>query len=124
MRISFLVSLFVMLVTIFAVAVWPEKYDLIAERDVVVRKAMNQESSFEEALYVLKPGERLAVSGCVDSKSDVAVRVIAPSGVVGYVGVGDFRLKRIARSIRDFFLIFDERMVWSCRYFYENRKID
>lgn len=124
MRTSFLVSLVVMLVTIFGVAAWPEKYDLIAEGDVVVRKAMNQEPSFEDALYVLKPGERIAVSGCVDSKSDVAVRVIAPPGVAGYVGVGDFRLKRIARSIGDIFLIFDERMVWSCRYFYENRKID
>lgn len=81
-----------MLVTIFGVAAWPEKYDLIAEGDVVVRKAMNQEPSFEDALYVLKPGERIAVSGCVDSKSDVAVRVIAPPGVAGYVGVGDFRL--------------------------------
>lgn len=124
MRTSLLVSLVVMLVTIFGVAAWPEKYDLIAEGDVVVRKAMNQEPSFEDALYVLKPGERLAVSGCVDSKSDVAVRIIAPSGVAGYVGVGDFRLKRIARSIGDIFLIFDERMVWSCRYFYKNRKID
>lgn len=124
MRTSFLVSLVVMLVTIFGVAAWPEKYDLIAEGDVVVRKAMNQEPSFEDALYVLKPGERLAVSGCVDSKSDVAVRVIAPSGMAGYVGIGDFRLKRIARSIGDIFLVFDESMVWSCRHFYDNRKMN
>lgn len=105
-------------------AAWPEKYDLIADGDVIVRKAMNQEPSFEDALYVLKPGERLTVSGCVDSKSDVAVRVIAPSGVAGYVGVGEFKLKRITRSIGDIFLVFDENMIWSCRGFYGNRKID
>lgn len=109
---------------IFGVAVWPEKYDLIADGYVIVRKAINQEPSLEDALYVLKPGERLTVSGCVDSKSDVAVRVIAPSGAVGYVGVGEFRLKRIARSVGDIFFIFDESMVWSCRNFYENRKMD
>lgn len=124
MRTSFLVSLVVILTAIFGVAAWPEKYDLIADGNVIVRKAMNQEPSFEDALYVLKPGERLTVSGCVDSKSDVAVRVIAPSGVAGYVGIGDFRLKRMARSVGDIFLIFDENAVWSCRYFYENRKID
>lgn len=113
-----------MLVAIFGMAAWPEKYDLIADGDVIVRKAMNQEPSFEDALYVLKPGERLTVDGCVDSKSDVAVRVITPSGVVGYVGMGDFRLKKIARSVGDIFFIFDESMVWSCRNFYENRKMD
>lgn len=124
MRTFFLVSLVVMLAAIFGVAAWPEKYDLIADGDVIVRKAMNQEPSFEDALYVLKPGERLTVSGCVDSKSDVAVRVIAPSGVAGYVGVGEFKLKRITRSIGDIFLVFDENMIWSCRGFYGNRKID
>ena len=113
-----------MLAAIFGVIAWPEKYDLIADGNVIVRKTMNDESSFEDALYVLKPGERLTVSGCVDSKSDVAVRVIAPSGVAGYVGIGDFRLKRIARSIGDIFLVFDENIVWSCRYFYGNRKMD
>lgn len=124
MRTSFLISLAVMLAAICGVVAWPEKYDLIAGGDVIVRKVMNQEPSFQDALYVLKSGERLTVSGCVDSKSDVAVRVIAPSGAVGYVGAGHFKLKRIARSIGDVFLFFDESMVWSCRGFYENRKID
>ena len=124
MRASFLVSLVVILAAICGVAAWPEKYDLISDGDVIVRKVMNQEPSFEDALYALKPGERLTVIGCVDSKSDVAVRVIVPSGAVGYVGTGEFKLKRIAHSIGDVFLIFDEKMVWSCRSFYGNRKID
>jgi hypothetical protein len=124
MRTFILIVLIAALATLFGVIAWPEKYDLIAGGPVIVRKAMNEEPSLVNALYVLRPGDRLTVVGCVDSKSDVAVRVIVPSGNIGYVGAGEFQLKRVARPVSQLLRLFDDDIVWSCRPFYEDRKLD
>ncbi len=112
-------------VTVFAFAVTlglAEVYTLVADADITIRRVVNQADSPANTIGKLTAGGRAIVVGCEDYKSDLALIVQTETGAVGYVSNGAFHLKR--EGLSKYLLSDPERLVWSCRGFFDTRKVD
>jgi hypothetical protein len=114
-----LIAIFFLAIIYFCVSV--EAYVLIPNEEMIVRRTPNAPDVSENNIKTIQKNEVLQVLGCLDYKSDIAVRVRV-NGEGGYVSDRDFFLRR---EIIDFETIFRDpaRLVWSCRGFLDNRKV-
>ncbi len=118
------------LITVCAVAVmvsaitvgFSEVYALVADADLPIRRVVNQADSPANTVGTLTAGSSVAVVGCEDYKSDIALQVRMGTGEVGFVSDGAFHLKR--EDLVKHLLSDPKRLVWSCRAFFNNRKVD
>lgn len=99
-----------------------EVYALVADADLPIRRVANQADSPVNTIGTLTAGAKVIVVGCEDYKSDIALRVRMENGEVGYVSDGAFHLKK--EGLAKYLLSDPERLVWSCRTFFDNRKVD
>lgn len=99
-----------------------EVYVLVADADLPIRRAVNQADSPENTVGILTAGISVVVVGCEDYKSDIALRVQMKNGEVGYVSDRAFHLKK--EGLVTHLLSDPKRLVWSCRAFFNNRKVD
>jgi hypothetical protein len=118
------------LITVSAVAVilsaitvrFAEAYALVADADLPIRRVANQADSPTNIVGTLTAGSSVVVLGCEDYKSDIALQVRMETGEVGYVSDGAFHLKR--EDLVKHLLSNPKRLVWTCRAFFDNRKVD
>lgn len=75
-----------------------EVYALVAVADLPIRRVVNQEDSPANAIGTLTAGSSVAVVGCEDYKSDVALQVRMGTGEVGYVSDGAFHLRKLCKT--------------------------
>lgn len=123
-------TVFKALVTIGAVTVLTlavtlglaEVYTLVADADITIRRVVNQADSPANTIGTLTAGAKAIVVGCEDYKSDIALIVQTEAGAIGYVSDGAFHLKR--EGLTKYLLSDPERLVWSCRGFFDTRKVD
>lgn len=121
MRRSFSILSAVFFLAIIYLCLSVEAYVLIPNEAMIVRRIPNAPDADDNKIKAIQKNEVLRVLGCVDYKSDIAVRVRV-NGEGGYVSDRDFSLRRESIS---FEIIFRDpaRLVWSCRGFLDNRKI-
>ncbi|HSV55206.1 MAG TPA: hypothetical protein VLJ57_23985 [Burkholderiaceae bacterium] len=124
MRFKYLLLVASIFIAFAITVVWrAEVYTVVADAELPVRRIANQADSAENVLLVLKPGQKLNVTDCIDYKSDVAVQVSVSKDLLGYVSDGDFHLERVRWPYK-FFVSSPKRLVWSCGAFFNDRKID
>lgn len=70
--------------------------------------------------YTLGTGERAEVIECENTKSDILVRVKVASGETGYIGSGQYRLKRQRASLTTL-LSNPTSVIFSCKGLFEHR---
>ena len=87
---------------------------LRADQSVIVSKDPFRPAAGENVLGTIAAGDQVTVLACEDFKSDIAFRVRMPSGAVGFVGQGDFRLERRSVTLGLLFRAYDD-VVLSCR---------
>ena len=119
-----------MLIAVASVAVslcaitvgFAEVYTLVADENLVIRRVVNQADSPNNTIMTLTQGSSVSVVGCEDYKSDIALKIRIETGEIGYVSDGAFHLKR-EESVSHLFSD-SKTLVWSCRDFFNNRKVD
>lgn len=98
-----------------------EVYTLVADANLPIRRVVNQADSPENTVDTLTAGAGVVVVACEDYKSDIAIKVRLKTGEVGYASDGAFHLKR--ESLVKHLLSNPKTLVWSCRAFFNNRKV-
>jgi hypothetical protein len=110
-----------LLVATLTIVAAAEDYLVIPESRLFIRAIPNRADTPENLVTILEPGDRAVVVACVNYKSDIALKVKMSNGQIGYVSNGGFHLER-GQSTVGFFISDPERIVWSCRGFYDHLK--